>query len=149
MNCRNRALSTVPKASILNIIVRNLILTLAKKENKRRLLAALFLVFFLAEMGSHIVICAEHSSIDEQSVSLSESNHDDPCKTLVLCGESSRRDKQVPKLGHDAAQHNALFDASSGLLPQIDIHKDPLIPSSTGHRLFRPPSPPFHPPQTS
>ncbi len=129
--------------------MRNLILTLAKKENKRRLLAALFLVFFLAEIGSHIVICAEHSSIDKQSISFSESNHDDPCKTLVLCGESSRRDKQVPKLGHDFSQHNALFDASSGMLSPTDIHKDPPIPFSTGHGLFRPPSPPFHPPQTS
>ncbi len=129
--------------------MRDLVLTLVKKENKRRLLAALFLFFFLAEMGSHVVICANDPSMDEQSMSSYEGNHDDPCKSLVLCGDSGRRDKEVPKLGHDASQHNALFDASSRQLTQIDIHKDPQIPFTTGHRLFRPPSPPFHPPQTS
>lgn len=124
-------------------------LTLANKENKRRLLAALFLVFFLAEMGSHVVICANHPSLDEQSISSYEGNHDDPCKTLVLCGDSGRRDKQVPKMAHDASQHNALFDASSRLLPELDIHRDPRIPFSTGLGVSRPPDPLFHPPQTS
>ncbi len=87
--------------------------------------------------------------MDEQSISSYEGDHDDLCKSLVLCSDSGRRDKQVPKLGHDASQHNALFDASSGLLPQIDIHKDPRIPFSNGFGVARPPDPHFHPPQTS
>lgn len=129
--------------------MRNLVLTLAKKENKRRLLAALFLFFFLAEMGSHVVISANDPSTDEQSISSYEGNHDDPCKSLVLCGDSGRRDKQVPKMGHDASQHNALFDTLSGLLPELDIHRDPRIPFSVGLGVSRPPDPLFHPPQAS
>ena len=107
------------------------------------------MIVFLAELGSHVVICANHSSIDEQSISSNDGGHDDPCKTLVLCSDSNRKDKQMPNLGHDATQHNALFDGRSSLSPQIGVDKSPKIPFTTAHSLFRPPSPPFHPPELS
>ena len=142
-------LSIKRKTAILKIIVLNSILKLVEKENKTRILAAFFLIVFLAEFGSHAVICADHSSSGEQAIYSHESGHDDPCKTLVLCSDSNRKDKQMPNLGHDATQHNALFDGRSSVFPQIGVQKGPKIPFTTAHSLFRPPSPPFHPPELS
>ena len=122
---------------------------LVKKVNKTRLLSAFFLIVFLAEFGSHAVICSDHSSSGEQAIYSHESGHDDPCKTLVLCSDSNRKDKQMPNLGHDATQHNALFDGRSSRFPQICFEKGPKIPFATAHSLFRPPSTPFHPPELS
>jgi hypothetical protein len=133
----------------LKSILRNLALTLVTKEKIRRLLAMLFLIVFVAELGSHAVICANHSSIGEQSISPSERGHDDPCKSLIICSDSKRKDQQVPNFGHDVTPHNGLLDARSGPFSQIGVDKDPLIPFSTAHCLFRPPSLPFHPPEIS
>jgi hypothetical protein len=126
----------------------NLLITLVKKENKRRLLAALFLICFLAELGSHAVIFASHVPIDERSISSNEQGHDDLCKYLVLCSDS-RRDKQAPAFGHDPSQHNLLLDVSSQLVPRIGALDDPLIPFPTAALASRPPDPHFRPPQTS
>lgn len=120
---------------------------LIKKENKRRILAALFMFVFLAEAGSHAVICADHSSSDERSVSATEYGHEDPCKSLILCSDGKQKDQQLPKLGHDASQHNALFDAQRGIGAQVVSQKEPKIPFGTAHCLFRPKSPPFQPPK--
>ncbi len=133
----------------LKSILRNLALTLVTKENRRRLLAALFLIVFVAELGSHAVIWANHSSISEQSISPGERGQDDPCKSLIICSDSKRKDQQVPNFGHDITHHNALLDARSGLFTQIGFDKDSRIPFTTAHCLFRPPSPPFHPPEIS
>lgn len=122
---------------------------LIKKENKRRLLAALFLIVFLAETGSHAVICADHSSGGERSFSATENGHDDPCQTLILCSDGKQKDKRVPNLGHDASQHNALFDRRRDVSARPGIQEDPRIPFSVAHCLFRPPSPPFQPPKHS
>lgn len=129
--------------------MQSLLLTLATKENRRRLLAAVFMIVFLAELGSHGVICTNLSSVDEQTtVSATDKGHEDPCDTLILCRDDNRKDRQTPNLSHDAAQHNALFDRFSDLdLP--GFQKDPPIPLTTTTGLFRPPSPPFHPPELS
>lgn len=120
-----------------------------KKENKRRLLAALFMFVFLAEAGSHAAICADHSSSGERSVSASENGSEDPCKTLILCSDGKQKDQQLPKLRHDSSQHNALFDPNRGIGTQAGTQKEPKIPFGTAHCLFRPKSPPFQPPKTS
>lgn len=120
-----------------------------KKENKRRLLAALFMFVFLAEAGSHAAICADHSLSGERSVSASENGSEDPCKTLILCSDSKQKDQQLPKLRHDSSQHNALFDLNRGIATQAGTQKEPKIPFGTAHCLFRPKSPPFQPPKTS
>ena len=118
-------------------------------ETRRRLLAAFFLFVFFAEFGSHTLICSNQSSFEQRSVSVNERGHDDPCKTLVLCRDGQRKDRQLPGFGHDAAQHNALFDRSAYLLADSIILSDVIIPFSTEDGLFRPPDPPFHPPQLS
>jgi len=120
-----------------------------RKENRKRLLAALFMLVFLLEVGSHGAICSIHSPTDEQAITFHEGEHDDPCKSLILCGDSQRKDRQMPNLSHDAVQHNALFDGKDGFSAQTLFQRDPLIPFKTAHCLFRSISPPFHPPELS
>lgn len=112
-------------------------------------MAAVFLFVFFAEFGSHTLICSNRSSDEMSSVSANEKGHEDPCKTLVLCSDGSRKDRQLPAFGHDAAQHNALFDRSAYLLADSVVTRDVTIPFSTEDGLFRPPDPPFHPPRLS
>lgn len=131
----------------LNGIVRYLYLTFATRENLRRLLAAVFLVFLLAEWGSHGVICSGSSSTDEQSLSASQDGDEDPCQTLVLCSDGKNKDQQTTNLGHDASQHNGLFDHLSDIRPLNGSSLDPQLPFAAAYRIFRPPSPPFHPPE--
>lgn len=129
--------------------MRFLTSTLSKKDIQRRLLAALFMLVFLAEAGSHGMICSSNSSADELSVSSSQDGHDDPCKSLILCSDSKRKDQQLPGFSHDSMQHNAIFDRRQDLDTQFGVDNEPRIPFATGHTLFRPPSPPFHPPELS
>lgn len=129
--------------------MRTLISTLVTKETRRSLLAALFLLVFLAEAGSHGLICASHRSVNEYSVSSTDGGHDDPCKTLIVCSDSRRKDQQLPTFSHDSMQHNAMFDRWSDLDSRFDMRSEVPIPFATAHALFRPPSPPFHPPELS
>lgn len=119
---------------------------LVRKDSRRRLLAALFLFVFLAEAGSHAVICASHPDGDARSFSSTEGGHEDPCQTLVLCS-SQRKDQRLPNLGHDASQHNALFDRLRDLTQPTDAPQDGKISRTTANPLFRPPNPPFQPPK--
>ncbi len=129
--------------------MRFLAQTLVKKETRRRILAMLFLVVFLAEAGSHGFICSGPTSAESQSIAASESGDEDPCQTLVLCSDNKQKDQQLPGFSHDSMQHNAMFDRPWELLNQTGIEEDAGIPYSTAHALFRPPSPPFHPPELS
>jgi len=122
---------------------------LVKKETRRSLLAALFLIVFLAETGSHGLICSGPKSADGASVSSTDGGHDDPCKTLIVCSDSKRKDQQLPVFGHDSMQHNAMFDRGTDLDDRFDMLSEPRIPFAAAHALFRPPSPPFHPPELS
>lgn len=132
----------------LAFIVLKLNLPLVTKNNLRRIIAVSFLVFLLAEWGSHGVIYANSTSVDEQAVSADEGGHQDPCATLI-CSDGQRRNRQTPSLGHDATQHNAFFDQLSDLPRLIRPQKDPGLPSRAVNRLFRPIIPPFHPPELS
>ncbi len=122
---------------------------LVKKETRRSLLAALFLVVFFAEIGSHGLICSSHTPADGASVSATDGGHDDLCKTLIVCSDSKRKDQQLPVFSHDSIQHNAMFDRGTDLDNQFDMRIEPRIPITAAHTLFRPPSPPFHPPKLS
>lgn len=117
-----------------------------RKDSRRRLLSALFVIVFIAEFGSHAVICASHTDGDARSFSSSDGGHEDPCQTLVLCS-SHRKGQKLPTLGHDASQHNALFDPIRNLEPLIDSLTDANLSRTNAHCLFRPPSPPFQPPK--
>lgn len=127
----------------------DLILNLAKKRLKRRLLAALFLVFFVGELGSHMAICVNHANFDHASISSSKDGHDDPCKYLVLCGNGTRRDQQVPNFTHDLAQQNISLGPVSDFCPLGEVREQPRLGFPETSRLFRPTSPPFHPPELS
>ena len=116
------------------------------KETKRRLLAALFLICFFAEVGSHVVICAAHSPGVERSFSSSDRGHDDPCRSLVLCSDSRRGGKQGPTLGHDASQHNPLFDVRCSFLPPVEWREKTTM-NFSARFLRRARRPHFHPPQ--
>ena len=129
--------------------MRSLTSKLVKKETRRSLLAALFLIVFLAEAGSHGLICSSQRSTNELSVSSTGGGHDDPCKTLIVCSDSKRKDQQLPTFSHDSMQHNAMFDRGSDLQNQFDMRSEARIPFGAAHTLFRPPSPPFHPPEIS
>jgi hypothetical protein len=126
--------------------MRSIFAALVRKDSRRRLLAVVFLFVFLAEAGSHAVICASHSDGDAHSFSSSGGGHEDPCQTLVLC-RSQRKDQKLPNLGHDASQHNALFDRIRDLTPLIEAREDANTSPSAAHCLFRPPNPPFQPPK--
>jgi len=119
-----------------------------KKDHLRAVLAALFLIFLMAEWGSHAVICSNnYESADEQTVSATDYDHEDPCQTMVLCSDGKSRDQQTKTLGHDASQHNGLLDALRNLHPLVASFREPSMTFSWADRLFRPPSPPFHPPK--
>lgn len=118
-----------------------------QNRNVRAALAAAFLFVLISEWGSHSVVCADHSSVDARSMSARQNGHEDPCQTLVLCSDNKQRDQQLPKLGHDATQHNGLLDVLAGLRPKLVATRDIPIPFATGDGLFRPSKPPFHPPK--
>ena len=122
--------------------------TLVKKETRRSLLAALFLIVFLAEAGSHAMICSNHTSSNQAFVSTSEAEHHDPCAPHVHCRDNENK-RQLPGFAHDSMQHNALFDSPITLVTEAIIQRDPPIPYGSASDLFRPQTPPFHPPKLS
>ena len=131
----------------LRFIVRGKFLTLATKNDLRSFFAGLFLVFLLAEWGSHGVIYAHSSFADGQAIASADREHEDPCHTLIICGDPGRKDNS--NLWHDATPHSALFDDLSQMKRLDGFAKDPHLQFTTVNRLFRPPSPPFHPPEIS
>lgn len=124
-----------------------------EKKHLRLVFAALFLFVLLAEWSSHGMHYASSSSAaglaGQQSVFTEEDGHDDPCKTLVVCSEGSRKDHKPANPTHNLSQHNGLIDHLSQIRTKIDVHGDPLIPFENAHALFRAPNPPFHPPRIS
>lgn len=130
------------------ILVRNFYLISAKKENLRRLFAVFFLIILLAEWGSHGMNNQRASSIDAQAISADQGSHDDPCRSLIVCSDSQRKDRQMPTFSHEV-MHNGLLDLMSAFRPRIDVQGDSSIPFATANFLFRPPDPAFHPPELS
>jgi hypothetical protein len=120
-----------------------------EKENWRRVLAAAFLIFLLAEWGSHSVIEANPLSADAPAISAHEIPHGDPCDTLVLCSDNGRRDQQRSNLGREVTQHSAPLDLLAVLCHRICARDASRIEFSTANVLSRSISPPFHPPEIS
>jgi hypothetical protein len=119
---------------------------LSRQAGTRRLLAAVFVLFFLAEFGSHAVICSGEHSGGGPAISSADRGHEDPCTTLIQCGYD-QNNRQAPKLGHDAAQHNALFDRLFELSAANLLLQERPIATHQGVPLFCPKDPPFHPPK--
>jgi hypothetical protein len=119
------------------------------RKNFRRLFAAAFVFVLLAEWGSHSVSYTHAASTEGQAVYANEGSQEDPCKTLVRCTDGRRQDQKVPNPGHDLSQHNAFLERLSNLKRLNALQLDPLIDRARVSSLFRPPSPPFHPPELS
>jgi len=121
-----------------------------KRKRLARILAGFFLVFLLAEWGSHGIICSDiEHGIETASVSAADADHEDPCSTMIMCSDGKQRDRQSQTLGHDASQHNALYDRFASLNITVGIVAEPRLPFGTAEARFRPPDPPFHPPKFS
>ncbi len=133
-----------------NIVVRTIYLTIVKKENWRRLFAVAFLLFLLVEFGSHTMLHAFSPLVlNHTSISANEGCNEDPCQTLILCSESRHERQELPNVGHQTAQQNALLDLFSPIPSANDLRKEPRIPFGNGEAIFRPISPPFSPPKLS
>ena len=113
------------------------------------MLAAVFLIVLLAEWGSHSMIDAHPASPDASSISAHDDNHGDLCDTLILCSDSGRRDGQRSEIGRDLTQHSAPLDLLSDLSRRTSLRDGSRFEFSTASGLFRPISPPFHPPELS
>ncbi|MGB7207840.1 MAG: hypothetical protein WBD27_04200 [Pyrinomonadaceae bacterium] len=112
-------------------------------------MAATFLIFLLAEWGSHSVIEANPLPADAPSISANDVPHDDPCDTLMLCSDRGRNDQQRSNLGREATQHSAPLDLLAVLCHRICARGASRIEFSTANVLSRYISPPFHPPELS
>jgi len=124
-----------------------LLRVIRRKRSVRAFLAAAFLFVLLAEWGSHAVICSDEFQGDGQSMSARESDHEDPCQTLVLCSDNRQKDQQTPSFSHDASQHNGLVDIFAALQPKLTQLRERRIAFATAERIFQPPEPPFNPPK--
>jgi len=130
----------------LAIVVQRAYSGLVSIKNLRRLFAAGFLVFLLAEWGSHGIIYANSNSTEGQTISSSEREHEDPCKTLIQCSDGRRQD-QVPSFTHDANRHNGFVPRLSDLTRTELFYANAAFSPSNLIGLFRPPDPLFHPPE--
>ena len=126
-------------------VVQSLGTQLRLKNALSRILALGFLVLLLAEWGSHAAIYANASSPEGTAAYSNENGHEDPCKTLVRCSDGQRQ--QVLKLSHDVTQHNGFVPRLSDIRQAAVLYVNPLFPRSNLVGLFRPPDPPFHPPE--
>lgn len=106
------------------------------------------MLFLVVEFGSHGLICSGESGSEGRSVSATEREHEDPCRTLMRCGYD-QNNRQAPKFTHDASQHNALFDGLLDLTAEGRLADPQLLLDHEGFALFRPKDPPFHPPKSA
>ncbi len=121
---------------------------LTKRENVRRLLAIVFMIVLVAEWGSHGMQHSDLGPIEGQAFSAPDHHHDDPFHKLALCAYSNRHDQQAPSF-NDHPQYSGLVDRHD--VPRVDsrLVSDPPLPFHLAHGLFRPVTPPFHPPRLS
>ena len=132
-------------ADKLGMLVKFYLSTIRSGQNLRRFIAAAFLLFLLVEWGSHGLAFSHAASDEGAAIESTESGHEDPCKTLVRCPDGKQQDQPGPR--YDSSQHNlflaGLFEARfvTGLTTP-----DPIDRSRIG-RIYRSPSPPFHPPE--
>ena len=109
----------------------------------------LFLVLLLAEWGSHGVVAESSPTLAEHVAQYDGGDHDDPCRTLILCGDSSRHDQQMPTLGHDVARDNKLLEWLPDLQHGVLAHNDPLPTFDLDAYISRRISPLSQPPETT
>lgn len=112
----------------------------------RRIVAAAFVLFLLAEWGSHLAFHIYDRTPAAVAVSAAEEHRDDPCRSLVLCRDG-RRDQKVANVGHDIIPQTALFERFSDVEATLASREGKRIPFGDADIILRPPEPPFHPPE--
>lgn len=112
-----------------------------------RTLAAVFLALMVFEFASHGMICVNRYHSEEPAVVATDYGHDDPCQTLVMCSQSRQRDQQQPRFGHETVQHNGLVGLFDINTPLFDPCSSRASLHSSTREIFRPPDPPFQPPE--
>ena len=116
------------------------------KTNLRRVVAVAFLVFLIVEWGSHNLAFAHTYSEDGRAVQSLDSEHEDPCKTMIRCSDGPRQDQNL-KVSHDLLQYNKLFTVSLSPRRRADLNKYPRLRRRTNYPLFRTTEPLFNPPK--
>ena len=108
----------------------------------------MFLALLFIEWGSHGLAFSHAYSVDgqAQSVVSDQQGHEDPCKTMVHGTDGTRQEKPVPNVGHDVTQASTFFYMSDGA-DYFGAPNDSGVSREKVRDLFRPPSPPFHPPE--
>ena len=119
-----------------------------EKDNWRRILAAAFLIFLLAEWGSHSVIEATPFPSQGAAISANDDPHSDPCDTLILCSDTGRRDQQRSSLGREMTPHSAPLNLCVDLCLRT-LSDESRSEFSAARAIFRPIIPPFYPPELS
>lgn len=109
-------------------------------------MAAAFLLFLLAEWGSHTAVHINNSTVNSAAVSAAEEPRDDPCRSVVVCGDSRGRDQRMANVAHDLMPPVTLAGVfvEVALLSATDRQA---LPYHTADGLTRPPDPHFRPPQ--
>ena len=110
-----------------------------------RVVAAAFLLFLLVEWGSHS-LAFSHAATEGASLESSETQHEDPCKTLIRCSDG-KQPYQVTFRPDN--QHNGFLDDLLGWRPVGRVMKEPPLVPDPVHSLSRSVNPPFHPPKFS
>lgn len=116
------------------------------RKISRRVVAAAFLVFMLAEWGSHTVVHI-NSSGSGSVVAASGSHRDDPCDTHIHCCDSRRHDRQLPGISHDLMPIVSLSDAFTDVLRLVRADEERPLPHYMAAASTRPPDPHFRPPE--
>lgn len=118
------------------------------RQNIRRIFAAAFLLFFLAEWGTHALMHTGQPKDGETVVSTRGDSHGHPGHSIFLCNDSRRSDQQIPGFSHDITP-NAMLDLLSDLNPRIDVESHSPLPFLDARALLRPTCPPLPPPELS
>lgn len=120
-----------------------------RMRSLRWFMAAVFLVVLFAEWGSHGLAFAHSFSGEGQVVHSQHDQHEDLCKTLIRCSETSRQEQQAPSFGHEVIQRNNFVESLTSSRHWDETYKDPQIRRARISELSRPIIPPFHPPELS
>jgi hypothetical protein len=119
------------------------------RRNFRRIIAVAFLVFLLAEWGSHSLTFSHSSSNESSAVHAQHGPHEDLCKTLIRCPDGPRQELPPPNAGHVIAQQRSPFAGSYDTDRERRAKEYVRSHRAKINALFRTAPPPFHPPELS
>jgi hypothetical protein len=116
------------------------------KRNLQCALGAVFLVVLLIEWGSHSLTFSHTEAGNRTTVAATEIPHDDPCRMLVHGpdGKQQNQSNLRHNVGPSGTFLNFIFESFSAM-----VTDDPVPGRAPTAALFRPPNPPFHPPEFS